>query len=62
VLQNREPERQRLRGRLLLLTFFGEARKVSSRRATPEINHEEHPEQIKEQTYLLKPIKNPASS
>jgi hypothetical protein len=32
---SREPEGQRLRGRLSLLTFFGEAKKVSSRRATP---------------------------
>ena len=31
----REPEGQRLRGRLSLLTFFGEAKKVSSCRATP---------------------------
>jgi hypothetical protein len=31
----REPEGQHLRGRLSLLTFFGEAKKVSSRRATP---------------------------
>jgi hypothetical protein len=29
------PKGQRLCGRLLLLTFLGEARKVSSRRATP---------------------------
>ncbi|MFJ7565496.1 hypothetical protein ACIQW9_00865 [Herminiimonas sp. NPDC097707] len=29
------PQGQRLRGRLLLLTFLGETRKVSSRRATP---------------------------
>ncbi|MFJ7567997.1 hypothetical protein ACIQW9_13650 [Herminiimonas sp. NPDC097707] len=31
----REPEGQRLCGRLLLLTFLGDAGKVSSRRATP---------------------------
>ncbi|MFZ6672653.1 hypothetical protein [Undibacterium sp. Xuan67W] len=33
-LLKREPEGQRLCGRLLLLTFLGEARKVSSRRST----------------------------
>ena len=33
--QRREPEGRRTWGRLSLLTFFGEAKKVSSRRATP---------------------------
>jgi hypothetical protein len=31
----RKPEGQRHRGRLFLLTFFGEAKKVSGSRATP---------------------------
>ena len=35
VLHNWEPEGQWQRGRLSLLTFFGEAKKVSGRRATP---------------------------
>ncbi len=35
--QRRAPEGRRTWGRLLLLTFLGEARKVSSRRATPGI-------------------------
>ena len=36
----REPEGRRTWGRLLLLTFLGEARKVSSRRATPGIGRQ----------------------
>jgi hypothetical protein len=35
--QTGTPKGQRRRGRLLLLTFLGEARKVSGRRATPGI-------------------------
>jgi hypothetical protein len=33
--QTGTPQGQRRRGRLSLLTFFGEAKKVSGRRATP---------------------------
>jgi len=35
--QTGTPQGQRRRGRLSLLTFFGEAKKVSGRRATPGI-------------------------
>ena len=35
--QTGTPKGQRRRGRLSLLTFFGEAKKVSGRRATPGI-------------------------
>ncbi len=35
VLHNWEPEGQWQRGRLFWVTFFGEAKKVTGRRATP---------------------------
>jgi len=37
IAQTGTPKGQRRRGRLSLLTFFGEAKKVSSRPATPGI-------------------------
>jgi hypothetical protein len=37
VLHNWEAEGQWQRGRLSLLTFFGEAKKVSSRRSTTDL-------------------------
>ena len=41
VLHNWEPEGQWQRGRLSLLTFFGEAKKVSGCRATPDLLNDE---------------------
>ena len=37
VLHNWEPEGQWQRGRLFWVTFFGEAKKVTGRRATPDL-------------------------
>jgi hypothetical protein len=39
ALHNWAPEGQWQRGRLSLLTFFGEAKKVSGRRATPDLQN-----------------------
>jgi hypothetical protein len=53
VLHNWEPEGQWRLRRLLLLTFLGEARKVSGRRATPDQRSTNLAQKIKK--YEVKP-------